>query len=160
MQQKKIAPEILDDLWSKHSMYSTNPNARVTSRAYDSQRCQKVSCDLDSAMAVLYTDSKGKTRGDYISNPGLDKGKISICKIGKKNYLSDNGATLRELSALGMKKAEIMKLLRSVDTDYEIKLLNDEVCTEIEDPAFLSDCYRNMANVLIKIKCLAEAKRK
>lgn len=144
-------------IWDRYSVYSTNPNQKVTSRGYDSEKCQKARCDLDGAMKFLYTDGKGKTRGNYISNPALRDAKISICKIGKKNYLTDDGAIFKELSARGMKKAKIMKLLRMVDSDYDIQILNNELCMEIEDPGLLTDCYRNMANVMIKIKCLAEA---
>lgn len=146
-----------NDVWDKYSVYSTNPNQKVKSRGYDSGKCQKASCDLDGAMKFLYSDGKGGTRGDYISNPALRNGKISICKIGKKNYLTDDGAIYKELTARGMKKAQIMKLLRMVDSDYDIQLLNNEICMEIEDPGLLTDCYRNMENVMIKIKCLAEA---
>ena len=157
MQNKKLDPRLVDSLWSSQPMYSTNPNIKVTSRSYDSQKCQRVSCDLDSAVKLLYTDARGKTRSDCISDPRIEDVKISICKIGKKNYLSDNGSVFGQLIADGMKKSAIMKLMRSVDTDYDIQILNDEICMEIADPTFLADCYRNMANVLIKVRCLAEA---
>jgi hypothetical protein len=152
--------EKYNEIWDKYPIYSTDSKAKVTSKGYDSSKCVKISCNLDDAMDVLYTDSKGRPRSDYISDKSLRTAGISMCKVGKKTYLTDDGAIFKSLSARGMKKTEFMKLLRMVNTDYDIKLLNNELSMEVESPMFLADCYRNMVNVMIKINCLAEATKK
>ncbi len=143
----------VNDLWKKHTMYSTDPDIKVVSRSYDTQKCKKASCDISDALAILYTDGRGKPTGEYITE--LGKNKISIKKIGKKNYLSDNGALFKHLNkSHGITKQKYVELLKLVNTDYDLVVMNEELCIEIVDPDGLADCYRNMTNVIAKMKCI------
>mgnify|MGYP006874685181 CR=1 FL=1 len=54
----------------------------------------------------------------------------------------------------GVTKQEYIKLLKSVNTDYDLVVMNEELCIEIVDPDGLADCYRNMTNVIAKMKCI------
>lgn len=143
----------VNDLWKKHTMYSTDPDIKVVKRSYDTQKCKKISCDISDALALLYTDGRGRPTGEYITE--LGKNKISIQKIGKKNYLSDNGALFKYLNKRrGITKQKYVELLRSVNTDYDLVVMNEELCIEVSDPDGLADCYRNMTNVIAKMKCI------
>jgi hypothetical protein len=144
----------VDTLWKNHTMYSTDPDIKVMSRSYDNQKCKRAKCDISDAIALLYTDGRGKPTGEYITS--LGKSQISIQKIGKRNYLSDNGALFKYLNkSRGITKQEYLALLKAVKTDYDLVVMNNELCIEITDPEGLADCYRNMTNVIAKIKCIA-----
>lgn len=151
--QTQATKDSVNYLWRNHVMYSDDPDIKVTSRSYDTQKCQKAKCNIGEAIQLLYTDGKGRSTGEYITT--LGKHDISIQKVGKSNYLSDNGALFKFLSKKGVTKRKYLELLKAVNTDYDLTLMNEELCIELDDPDDLADCYRNLVNVIAKIKCIA-----
>lgn len=148
----QVTKDSVNYLWKNHVMYSIDPDIKVTSRSYDTQKCKKVKCNIGEAIKLLYTDGKGRATGEYIT--ALGKNDISIQKVGKRNYLSDNGALFKYLEKKGITKRKYLELLKAVNTDYDLTLMNEELCIELDDPDGLADCYRNLVNVIAKIKCI------
>lgn len=143
-------------VWDHMPMYSTRPEIKVTSRSYDSSHCQRAACSLENAAIFLYSDKPGGDKSELMSHV---KGKLNICltKIGKRCYLSDNGETFSALKKQsGMSKSGFIRLLRRIDTDYDLSVLNEELCVEISDPTYLTDCYRNLVSVILRIQCLTQ----
>lgn len=157
--QKNKKNEILtaDYFWDNFSLYSTRPKIKVISREFDNTKCKKASCSLENAVKFLYTDSSGNYKSNFIPQAKNVKNvNLGLNKIGKKSYLTDNGETFSQLSQTGMKKNEFVKLLKGIDTDYDLSVMNDELCSEISDPSLLADCYRNLVNVIIKVRFLSK----
>ena len=156
MKDNKQNLKDLNYLWDNYSMYSYTPEIRVSCKTVDSDKCKKAACNLQNAIDFLYTDKNGKPikSQEYMgSSAELGNIQISICKIGNKNFLTDNGGLFSHLNGLrSISKNEFIKLLKNVSSDYNLTVINNELCSEINDPASLADCYRNMTNVIIKIK--------
>jgi hypothetical protein len=146
----------LNYLWDNYSMYSYNPEVRVASKKVDSEKCKKAACNLKNAVDFLYTDKNGnplKSQEYMGGSANLGSIKIGLSKIGSKNFLTDNGELFSLLNkSRGVSKTEFIKLLKNANSDYNLTVINNELCSEIDDPASLADCYRNMTNVILKIK--------
>ena len=152
---KKQAVQNANYLWDTHSMYSSRPSIKVKCKTIDtSEKVTRVSCDLNDAVKLLYTDKKSKAPANCIYDVSAVKDiKFEIIKIGNRNYLADKGGTFKFLNKAGeMSKKDMLVLLKSIDSDYDVSLINDEICVEIDSPEMLLESYRNLLNVITKIK--------
>ena len=142
-------------LWDNYSMYSSRPSIKVKCKTFDNkEKAQRASCNLNEAVKLLCTDKKQKRLTDSIQEFNKEV-KFEVIKIEGRNYLTDKGETFDFLNkTFEISKKEMLTLLKSIDSDYDVSLINTEICIEITSPEMLLEAYRNLTNVIIKLKII------
>ena len=142
-------------LWDNYSMYSSSSSIKVKCKTLDStHKVKRVSCNLNGAIKLLYADKELNSLTDSFQNLNtIKETDFEIIKVGNRNYLTDRGETFSFMNkTYAMSKKEMLSLLKNIDSDYDMSLINNEICVEISSPEMLLEAYRNLINVITKIK--------
>ena len=150
MKEKEInAP--CGELWKSYALYSQNPDEAVECISASVDECKKIPLALDDVTELLIADVSTED-GEYLSPKKYAVGLgVSLLRLWDRSFLCDNGYLSKMLDT----DAELYKeLVRIIDTDYDLTLINGELCSEVSSADELIDCYRNFANVVAKATCV------
>lgn len=136
-----------DYLWDHYSVFSDDSKVKICDDTSGYTKTDKVKCDIADAVSFFYRED------ELISDSAKDV-PLELVRIDGKKYLTDGGATFSVASEAGISRAEFVRLLKSVHSDYELSLQGNDLCCEVKYPAMLLDCFRNMKNTIARLGCM------
>jgi len=150
--RKKVLSEEINYMGDNLRLFSDKPCVTIHKEPSVLYGSKKISCDIDGMIEFITNDKKERR---FLQNGACcDKIKISIVKKGGDIYLTDDGTLAEYLKKYGNVGVRGYKsVLKSVSSDYGLILEGEVLLSQTSECDFI-DCYRNMNNVIAKVKLL------